>query len=117
MHKISTQLVRDNDIICIEDLNVKGMIKNHKLSKSICDCSWSTFVNMLTYKCIWNNKQLVKIDRFFSSSKICSECGYKLESLTLNVREWVCPECGKQHDRDINASKNILNEGLRILNT
>src|SRR5574343_473875 len=115
-HNLSKQLVKDYDIICIEDLNISGMIKNRKLSKSIQDVSWSKLINMLEYKSKWYGKELIKVDRFYASSKICNCCGYKLETLSLYVRNWTCSSCLSEHDRDINAAKNILNEGLRLLN-
>lgn len=115
LQKLSTQLVKNHDIICIEDLQVKNMVKNHKLSRSIFDASWSKFVELLTYKCLWYGKELVKIDKFFPSSQICSCCSYKnLEVKNLEVRKWTCPYCKTQHDRDVNAAKNILNEGMKI---
>ena len=115
LHKISTELVTEYDVICIEDLNVSGMMKNHCLSKAIQDASWSTFVSFLDYKCNWYGKTLVKIDRFYPSSKTCSSCGYKLDKLDLGTREWTCPDCGDYHDRDINAAINILNKGFTDL--
>ena len=115
LHKISTKLVASYDVICLEDLNVKGMVKNHKLAKHISDCGWGMFVSMLEYKANWNDKQIVRINRFFPSSKTCSECGWIKSDLTLNDREWVCESCGCKHDRDVNAAKNILTEGLRLL--
>jgi putative transposase len=115
LHNISTAIVREFDIVVLEDLNVSGMLKNHKLAKSISDASWSTFVSMLEYKCDWYGKMLVKIDRFFPSSKTCSSCGHKEEKMPLSVREWICPSCGSKHDRDLNASINILKEGWRQL--
>lgn len=115
LHKLSTHLVKNHDIICVEDLKVKNMIKNPKLAGSISDASWSKFVELLTYKCSWYRKQLVKIDTFFPSSQTCSCCGFKnLGVKNLDVRTWTCPNCQTQHDRDVNAAKNILNEGLRI---
>lgn len=115
IQQITTQLVNENQIICIEDLNVGGMVKNHHLSKSIQDCSFSKFVEVLSYKCLNYGRQLVKIDRFYPSSKTCNCCGYINKSLKLSDREWVCPDCGSIIDRDINAAKNILNEGIRII--
>lgn len=115
LHKLTTKLVRENDIICIEDLNVKGMLKNHTLAKSIRDCSFSMIRSMLSYKCNWYGRKLVVIDRWSPTSKRCSCCGHVMPSMGLNVREWACPTCGLYHDRDINAAKNILDEGLKLL--
>ena len=113
LHKCSISLVRRYDTICIEDLNVKGIVKNHRLAKSVTDASWGTFVNMLTYKAEWNDKKNVKIDRFFPSSQTCSVCGYvNKETKDLSVREWECPVCHAHHDRDVNAAINILRIGL-----
>lgn len=111
LHKVTTDLVRRFDVICIEDLNVRGMVRNHCLAKSISDASFGAFAAMLGYKCAWYGKTLVKIDRFFPSSKTCSVCGHISESMPLDVREWTCPECGTAHDRDENAAKNILAVG------
>lgn len=115
LHKISTEIIKNHDIICIEDLDVKNMMKNHKLAQAFADVSLGTFYSMLEYKAKWNDKIFIKIDRFFPSSKMCSNCGWIKQDLTLNIREWYCPSCGKKHDRDFNASQNILNQGLKIL--
>lgn len=114
LNKVSTEIIKNHDIICIEDLNIKGMLRNHKLSKSISDVSWSSFVTKLQYKADWYGKEIIKIDKWFPSSQICSECGHKDGKKSLDIREWTCPICHTQHDRDINASINILTDGLRI---
>lgn len=111
-HNISTALVKDYDEIFMEDLNVKGMVRNRKLAKSISDASFSTLVSMIEYKCKWYGKSFHKIDRWFASSKTCSSCGYTMADMNLSIREWVCPSCGSQHDRDENAAINILHRGL-----
>lgn len=113
LHKVSYRLVSQFDLIVVEDLNVKGMIKNHKLSKHIADASWGNFVTLLQYKCDWYGKELVKVNRFYPSSKTCGDCGWINQELRLSDREWTCNSCGVVHDRDINASKNILKEGLK----
>ena len=114
IHKTTNSLIKQFDTIYLEDLNIKGMMKNHKLSKAISDVCWSKFIDTLEYKANWNDKSVVHIDRFFPSSKTCSKCGWINNNLTLKDREWICPKCGEKHDRDFNAATNILNEGYRI---
>ena len=115
IHHIVNQLLNENQVIVMEDLNVSGMMKNHKLAKSIQDVSLCELKRILEYKASWNDKRVIFIDRFYPSSKLCSACGYKNNELQLSDREWVCPECGVVHDRDINAAVNIMNEGNCII--
>ncbi|MBY7144753.1 IS200/IS605 family element transposase accessory protein TnpB [Virgibacillus sp. NKC19-3] len=115
LHKLSTEIIKNHDIICIEDLSIKGMLRNHKLAKSISDVSWSAFVTKLEYKAKWYGKTIVKISRWFPSSQVCSGCGHQDGKKSLEIRDWTCPVCHEHHDRDVNASKNILVEGLRTL--
>ena len=115
LHKNSYEIIKNHDIICIESLNVKGMIRNHKLAKHIADVGWGMFASYLRYKAGWYGKTVVEIDRFFPSSQICSECGYQNRELKLSDREWVCIDCGCVHDRDVNAATNIKHQGIKIL--
>ena len=116
LHKLTTDLVRNNSLIAIEDLCVRNMVKNRKLARALCDASWGEFFRQLEYKCDWYGRKLVKIDRFFPSSKRCNHCGFVIDKLPLNVRRWDCPSCGtKGIDRDINAGKNILAAGLAVI--
>ena len=118
LNKLSSELVRKYDVVCIEDLQVSNMIKNHSLAQSISDASWSEFVRQLEYKSKWYGKELIKVDRFFPSSQTCNVCGYiNKATKNLAVRTWVCPNCNAKHDRDINASINILHEGMRTVGT
>ena len=112
LHKLSTRLVNENQVIAIETLAVSNMQKNHNLAKSIADASWSEFVRQLEYKSLWYGRELVGIDRWYQSSKRCFDCGHTVKKMPLNVREWTCPECGTIHDRDINAARNVLAAGL-----
>ncbi|WP_413376619.1 IS200/IS605 family element RNA-guided endonuclease TnpB [Alkalihalobacillus sp. 1P02AB] len=115
LNKLSTEIIKNHDIVCIEDLNTKGMLRNHKLAKSISDVSWSAFVTKLEYKAKWSDKTIMKVSRWFPSSQICSCCGHQEGKKSLEIRVWTCPACHQHHDRDINASRNLLAEGLRIL--
>lgn len=117
LYKLSTTLVKENDLLCMETLHPDNLKKNHKLSQAIIDASWGRFIKYLEYKVSWHNRELIYIDRFFASSQICSVCGFKNKrTKDLRVREWTCPSCRTVHDRDINASINILHEGLRMKN-
>lgn len=114
-HKVSSRIVNENQVIVSEDLNVKGMLKNHKLAKSIQDASFGTFCNMIKYKSEQKHRVYLKIDRFYPSSKLCHCCGFKYKGLKLEERFWICPKCKTYLDRDENAAINIFNEGMKIL--
>lgn len=115
LHQVSNALINENQVICMEDLNVKGMLRNHKLAESIQEMNFGEFKRMLEYKANWYNRKIVYVDRFYSSSKTCHHCGYINKQLKLSDRQWVCPQCGGVIERDYNAALNILDEGLRIL--
>ncbi len=113
-HKLSREIIRENQVVCVESLHVKNMVKNHTLAKAISDVGWGEFVRQLAYKAEWYGRTLVKIDKWYPSSKRCFDCGHILDSLTLDIRYWTCPQCGVSHDRAINAAKNILAAGLAV---
>ena len=115
LHKLSSKIVNENQVIALEDLNVKGMMKNHNLAKAISNCSWAIFVGMLQYKSDWYGRETIKIDRWFPSSKTCTYCGYINQSLKLHQRTWVCKSCNSTIDRDYNAAINILKQGLNLI--
>ena len=115
LHQVSNTLINENQVICMEDLNVKGMLRNHKLADSIQEMNFGEFKRILEYKAKWYNRKIVFVDRFYPSSKTCHNCGYINKQLKLNDRQWVCPQCGEVVERDYNAALNILDEGLRIL--
>ncbi|WP_326779336.1 RNA-guided endonuclease InsQ/TnpB family protein [Streptomyces sp. NBC_01445] len=114
LHKLTTRLVRENQTLVIEDLTVRNMVRNRKLARAISDAAWSQFRSMLEYKAAWYGREVVAVDRFFPSSKLCSTCGTLQEKMPLNVREWACESCGTTHDRDVNAAKNLLAVGLTV---
>jgi len=114
MQKLSTRIVRENQVIVVEDLNVAGMVRNHCLARVISDAAWRMLLTVLAYKCAWYGRELIKVDRFYPSSKTCSACGHVVEQLPLDVRNWTCPACQVQHDRDENAARNILAAGLAV---
>ena len=113
--KTTHKIVLEHQNICMETLNIRGMMKNNKLSSKLQRISISKFIDTLKYKSSWNDRNFIQIDRFYPSSKLCNNCGYKFDNLTLDMRKWTCPVCENIHDRDINASINILKEGLNIL--
>jgi len=114
LHKLTTDLVRENQTIAVEDLNVQGMMANHTLAGAIADSGWGEFVRQLKYKSEWHGRTFVRVGRFYPSSKLCSVCGFKNDSMPLDIREWQCPRCGVMHDRDVNAARNILAAGLAV---
>ena len=115
LHKVTTMLADENQVLCMEDLNAKGMVRNRRLAKAVTDASFGEFARLLEYKCAERGRTLVRVNRFYPSSKTCSACGHRLDALPLSVRSWDCPACGAHHDRDVNAARNILTEGKRIL--
>ena len=117
LHKLSRKLTNESQVVVVENLNVKGMVRNHKLAQAISDVGWGMFVNFLSYKMEREDKKLIEIDRWFPSSKTCSNCHYQIDALPLDIRMWTCPSCGTYHDRDENAAINIRAEGIRMLKT
>ncbi len=115
LHQLSRKIVNENQVIAVENLNVKGMVRNHNLAKAISDCGWGQFCTMLKYKSQWEGKTYIEVDRFFASSKTCNVCLNRVDNLDLDIRSWTCDKCQTHHDRDINAAINIRNEALRIL--
>jgi putative transposase len=115
LHKLSRKLVNDNQVVVGENLHVKGMVRNHNLAKAISDTGWGMFTNFLAYKLEQKGGKLVEIERWFPSSKLCSNCYHQVAQMPLNIREWICPNCGTHHDRDGNAATNIRAEGIRML--
>ena len=114
LHKVSHEIISENQVIVSENLQIKNMVKNHYLAKAISDVSWYELTRQLEYKAKWNGRKYIKIDTFYASSQLCSVCGYQNpDTKDLSVRTWICPKCGAEHDRDINAAENILTEGLR----
>ena len=118
LHKVSHEIISENQVIVSENLQIKNMVKNHHLAKAISDVSWYELTRQLEYKAKWNGRKCIKIDTFYASSQLCSVCGYQNpDTKDLSVRTWICPKCGAEHDRDINAAKNILTEALYDENT
>ncbi|WP_282695845.1 RNA-guided endonuclease TnpB family protein [Streptomyces sp. CC208A] len=114
LHKLTTRLVRENQTIVIEDLTVRNMVKNHTLARAISDASWSEFRSLLEYKAAWYGREVIAVDRFFPSSRLCSHCGTLQQKMPLSVRTWTCDSCGTTHDRDVNAARNLLAAGLAV---
>ena len=114
-HKLTTDIIRKNQVICIESLGINKLLESKKFAKEISDVSWGEITRQLTYKAAWYGRTLIKVGKFFPSTKKCSHCGYILPEIKLNVRKWRCPQCSKMHDRDINAAKNILAEGHSVI--
>lgn len=115
LHKLSRRLINENQVVCVETLRIRNMLKNRCLSKSIADASWHEFTRQLAYKADWAGRSFVAIDQWFPSSKRCSDCGHVIDKMPLDVRKWTCPECNSEHDRDTNAARNILAAGLVVL--
>lgn len=115
LHQISHEIIHENQVVVSEDLSVVSMLKNHSLAKSISNCSWGELIRQFKYKSDWNNRVFIQVDRFFPSSKMCSDCGFVLEDLPLNTRTWTCPVCKTIHDRDINAAINIKKQGINLM--
>jgi putative transposase len=114
LHKLTTRILRENQTVCVETLAVHHLVRNHRLAQAISDASWSELIRQMEYKAAWYGRTLVKIDKWYPSSKRCSACGHMLDSLPLSVRQWTCPACGVRHDRDVNAAKNVLAVGLTV---
>jgi putative transposase len=115
LHQVTTKLINDNQVICLEDLSVKNMVKNHELAQAISDVRWGSLVSMLKYKAAWHGRQVIQIDRWFPSSKTCSSCNHIMQDMNLSIREWTCTVFGEMHDRDVNAAKNILCQGMNLM--
>lgn len=115
LHKLTTRIIRENQVVCLESLKVKNMVRNHKMAKAIHDVAWGELIRQLNYKAVWYGRSVSAIDQWFPSSKLCHDCGHKMDKMPLSIREWTCPSCGTVHDRDENAAQNIESEGLRLL--
>lgn len=116
LQKLSTSLIKEYDILAVENIDIKNLLKNKRINKQVKDLSWGAFIRFLEYKANWYGKKLIKVNKYFPSSQLCNKCGYRNpKTKNIKLREWTCPRCGAHHDRDINVAKNILAEGLRIL--